>query len=859
MDPGARDEPTPEAQDLLVRALGVPEDRRAGWIRASGAAEADRDAALAMLAALDRAGARVDGALAAVRGELEGSLESGDGSVGRYVLLQPIGAGAFGDVFLGQQRSPVRRLVAVKVLRESTASPLAAARMRAERQLLAGLDHPGIAAMLDSGELPDGRPWFAMAFVAGLPVTDFARERGLGVRERVALAMQACEAVEHAHRRGVIHRDLKPANVLVSSDDDGRPRVRIIDFGVAKALDAAFAVPDARTFDGSAVGTPEYMAPEQADGAPPDTANDSFSIGCVLHELLADRPPRDPAALRARGRAGLAAAIRSARVDPPSLSAPAGRRVDRDLDAVCACATAADPADRYATVADLREDLARWTRGDLPLAARATRARAALRALRRHWRATAAAAAVVAALAVAAAYSARQAAVAREAERAAERRAQQNARVMAYLAGIIEGADPTLQDGRTDVTVRETLDRAVADLDAGALDATPQEAAEIRRVLGDAFVGLGRTDDALAQFARALALADAGCVDAAVECAAAVKAAATCANANRASEAIGFAERAMAAAARRPGDRALRAAALTALSDSLRVEAKDLVRARSSADEAIALLRDDPARRTELAAALNNLGLVLQDLGELDAGIRALEEAIAIGIETGRDGEYRATFELHNLSGVERGLGRLDDAERHGRQALAIVERLAGPSHPHRAVILGNLALVKRAGKQFAEGEALQREALATLERAGQGASPDAAIGRLNLSSLLRDQGKLDESIDEGRVAVTMIDAVPGQDAWLRAAARMALGRALMARRRWPEALPPLAEAWELLEPMQIDPKRRSSGLLALYQLHRDWSKADPAAVPPEAVAEWRAKVDAFERAHPGTVPASAY
>ena len=143
--------------------------------------------------------------------------------------------------------------------------------------------------------------------------------------------------------------------------------------------------------------------------------------------------------------------------------------------------------------------------------------------------------------------------------------------------------------------------------------------------------------------------------------------------------------------------------------------------------------------------------------------------------------------------------------------------------------------------------------------QAGQGASPDAAIGRLNLSSLLRDQGKLDESIDEGRVAVTMIDAVPGQDAWLRAAARMALGRALMARRRWPEALPPLAEAWELLEPMQIDPKRRSSGLLALYQLHRDWSKADPAAVPPEAVAEWRAKVDAFERAHPGTVPASAY
>ena len=859
MDPGARGEPTPEAQDLLVRALAVPVAGRAAFIRGAGAGERDRDAALAMLDALSRAGERLDGALAAVRGELEGSLGSGDGSVGRYVLLQPIGAGASGDVYLGRQRAPVDRLVAVKVLREEASSPVAAARMRAERQVLAALDHPGIAAMLDSGELPDGRPWFAMAFVPGLPVTDFARERGLDVRARVELVVQACAAVEHAHRRGVIHRDLKPANVLVSADDAGRPRVRIIDFGVAKALDAAFAGSDARTVDGLAVGTPESMAPEQADGAPPEVGNDAFSLGTVLHELLADRPPRDGAALRARGRAGLASAIRAARVDPPSTHAPPGRRVDGDLDATCLRAVAADARDRYESVTQLREDLERWLRGEIPLAARATRLRAAVRGLRRHWRPAAALVAVVATLAAAALYSSGQAAIARAAEASAERRAAQNARVMVYLAGIIEGADPTLQDGRTDVTVRETLARAVGDLDGGALGDAPTEAAEVRRVLGDAFGGLGRADDALSQYAKALALADAGGVGVPVECAVAVKAAAVHANANRGAEAVALAERAMAAAACMPEDRALRATALTALADALRVEAKDLAKARASAEEAVAILRDEPSRRGDLAAALNNLGIVLQDLGELDGGIRAIEEAVALGVETGRDGEYRAMYELHNLAGLERGLGRLEDAERHGRRALALVDRLAGPAHPHRAVILANLALVKRAAKDFAEGEALQREALATLARAGQGASPDAGIGRLNLSSLLRDQGRLDEAIEEGRAAVAVLDAVPGQDAWLRAAAKMALGRALMAARRWSEAKPPLTEAWALLEPMPIDPKRRSSGLLALYQLHRDWSRADPEAVPPESVAEWRAKVDAFERAHPGTVPASAY
>ncbi|MFM8698936.1 MAG: serine/threonine-protein kinase, partial [Phycisphaerales bacterium] len=218
-------------------------------------------------------------ALGALRLVVVSAGDGGDGSAGRDVLLQPLGSGGFGEVFVGMQEHPVRRLVAVKVLSDTIGSPAAAARFRVEQQAIAALDHPGIAPLLDAGTLADGRPWFAMPFIAGLPITQFAEERALDARARVELACAACDAVEHAHRRGIIHRDLKPANVLVD-DASGRARPRVIDFGVAKLADASFsAAGGQRTVQGELLGTPEYMAPEQAEGGVSDTRNDAFSMG----------------------------------------------------------------------------------------------------------------------------------------------------------------------------------------------------------------------------------------------------------------------------------------------------------------------------------------------------------------------------------------------------------------------------------------------------------------------------------------------------------------------------------------------------------------------------------------------------
>jgi tetratricopeptide (TPR) repeat protein len=551
-------------------------------------------------------------------------------------------------------------------------------------------------------------------------------------------------------------------------------------------------------------------------------------------------------------------------------------------------AIAADASARYQSVGELRADLQRWSDGETPLAVHPSQFGRALRLARRHWRGVAVVALVTMALLGSTAFSVRQAnaaevaradaqrqANAAEVARAdaqrqtnaaelaradAQRRADQNARVLEYMTGVLAGADPTAQGGREDVTVREQLAFAVADLDKGALREAPGEAAEIRYAIGGAFTGIGRNDDAVLQYRAGMDALEASHTDLpALECKLAIQCSAGLAIANRGAEAVVMAHRAL-TCADRATDAVLRGRSLSTLADAQRVDATDMAAAKQNGEEAVRILRSVPgAPPEELASALNNLGVVHFIMGDMDAGIAASEEAIAINRQLGQEGTYKAMFDLHNISQIERGAGRFDDAERHTREALVLVERFAGMKHPHRASVLASLALIKRSKKEFAEGEKYQREAIEILTELDLGNSPDAGIAFLNLASLLRDQDKLPEAVDAGREAVRIVDGVPGQDPWISAAARMSLGRALTASKRYPEAEKPLQEAWVLLEPLGIDPKRRSSGLLALCQLYKAWNAADSVALPAEKLEACRERVRAFEAAHPGSIPANSY
>jgi non-specific serine/threonine protein kinase/serine/threonine-protein kinase len=299
---------------------------------------------------------------------------------GKYRLIEVVGVGGMGEVWRAEQEQPIRRTVALKLIKLGMDTREVIARFEMERQALALMNHPNIAKVLDAGATDSGRPYFVMEYVAGEPITLFCDRHSYSIRQRLQLFLQACAAVGHAHQRGVLHRDLKSVNILVSSEN-GDPQVKVIDFGIAKALQASAAdvAHTMQTLTGQLVGTPEYMSPEQAltDGRDVDTRSDVYSLGVVLYELLGGMLPFDPIRLRSAGLAEIQRVIRE--VDPPHPSArlqgladvdaaPIAQRrhmttaalihrLRRELEWIPLKAMRKDPSARYAGVSEFASDV----------------------------------------------------------------------------------------------------------------------------------------------------------------------------------------------------------------------------------------------------------------------------------------------------------------------------------------------------------------------------------------------------------------------------------------------------------------------------------------------------------------------
>ena len=227
------------------------------------------------------------------------SVEEIGTQIGQYKLLSVLGVGGFGIVYLAEQKEPVRRQVALKVIKPGMDSKQVIGRFEAERQALALLDHPNIARIFDGGTTEAGRPYFVMELVKGLPITEYCEGHKLSIEERLALFHQICEAVQHAHQKGIIHRDIKPSNILVSVQEN-KAIPKIIDFGIAKAVNQPLTERTLFTEQGQLLGTPEYMSPEQAELTREDidTRSDIYSLGVLLYELLSGTQPFDANTLR---------------------------------------------------------------------------------------------------------------------------------------------------------------------------------------------------------------------------------------------------------------------------------------------------------------------------------------------------------------------------------------------------------------------------------------------------------------------------------------------------------------------------------------------------------------------------------
>jgi len=250
----------------------------------------------------------------------EGSiLEKPGETIGDYKLLQQIGEGGFGVVYMAQQSEPIRRKVALKIVKPGMDTKQVIGRFEAERQTLAMMDHPNIARVLDAGATPSGRPYFVMELVKGVPITEYCDSAKLTTSERIKLFQSVCHAVQHAHQKGIIHRDLKPSNVLVTLHD-GEPVVKVIDFGIAKATGQELAARTYFTEFRQFIGTPEYMSPEQAamSGLDVDTRSDIYALGVLLYELIAGATPFDSSRLRGAGYEEMRRMIRDDEPPKPS-------------------------------------------------------------------------------------------------------------------------------------------------------------------------------------------------------------------------------------------------------------------------------------------------------------------------------------------------------------------------------------------------------------------------------------------------------------------------------------------------------------------------------------------------------------
>ncbi|MEZ5299364.1 MAG: serine/threonine-protein kinase [Verrucomicrobiales bacterium] len=344
----------------------------------------------------------------------------------RYQILGQIGEGAFGEVYAAEQRKPVRRRVALKLLKRGMDTRQVVARFEGERQALAVLDHANIAAVFDAGETPGGRPFIAMELVEdGVSVTDFCLRESLDLRARLSVFLQVCEAIRHAHQKGIIHRDIKPSNILVSLADGAGRTPKVIDFGIAKATEDVLSARTLYTDPGKFVGTPAYMAPEQfSHGHDVDTRADVYALGALLYELICGAPPFDPKRLRSASPAELERILKDE--EPPRPSARMASpppAVRNELDWIAARAMEKDRDRRYESASALAADVARFLHGDAVQARPPSTLYRLRKFARRHRAGIAAAAAVALALAAGAAVSAWQAHRAHEAEVAAQKRA----------------------------------------------------------------------------------------------------------------------------------------------------------------------------------------------------------------------------------------------------------------------------------------------------------------------------------------------------------------------------------------------------------------------------------------------------